>query len=169
MAISARFPLPADSSSVDDPTQPIESAELQQQRDDRSPSRRPPVRASLRFDRRLVMVLAVLLVGGWVSVSLADAVGTARRLRAEAADLRAQADLLRTQLASGQAEIRLIESDAFLTLEVRAYGLGGRGERAFGLAPGAPSPRPITPLGGEPAPLPAHDPIEELTDLLLGR
>jgi hypothetical protein len=140
---------------ADDDTRPMVAA----------PRRR---RVRPRFDRRLIGGMLVTLVAGWLTVTLVGAVTHARQLRAEVTDLRQETQQLRERVAAGQAEIELIAGDAFLTLEARAYGMGGHGERAFALAPGAPAPRPITPLGADSAPLPPPDPFEELLDLLLG-
>jgi hypothetical protein len=103
-----------------------------------------------------------------LTVTLVGAVTHARQLRAAVTDLRQETERLREQVAAGEAEIELIDGDAFLTLEARAYAMGGHGERAFTLAPGAPAARPITPLGADSAPLPPPAPFEELLDLLLG-
>ena len=41
-----------------------------------------------------------------------------------------------------------MQTDAFQRLEARAYGIGAPGEVVFSLPQDAPSPAPITPLGG---------------------
>ena len=108
------------------------------------------------------------VVAGWLTLSLVGAVTHARQLRAAANDLRQETERLREQAEAGAAEIDVIQGDEFLSLEARGYSMGAPGERAFALAPGAPAPRPITPLGADSAPLPPADVFEELLDLLLG-
>lgn len=75
---------------------------------------------------------------------------------------------LRAQVAAGRAEIAYIQTDRFLQFQSRAYGMGRPGERAFALEPGAPDPRPITPLGSADDP-PAHTtPLDDWMRLLFG-
>jgi cell division protein FtsB len=75
---------------------------------------------------------------------------------------------LRAEVAAGRAEIAFIQTDDFLTYEARSYGMGAPGEHAFALEPGAPDPRPITPLGSADEAPASTSPLDDWLKLLLG-
>ena len=66
------------------------------------------------------------------------------------------------------ARSTLIQTDAFMAREARAFGMGDAGERPFALEPDAPPPARIVPLGAEPTAVETRGPLEEWLDLLFG-
>ena len=62
----------------------------------------------------------------------------------------------------------LVQTDAFLAMQARGYGMGGPSEQAFGLAPGAPDAPRIVPLGGEVTSAVDRTPLESWLRLLFG-
>ena len=115
----------------------------------RLPGRSPDGSRPSLQRRHLVAVasgLAVLLVLSVFARSLSEAsVGSER-----ATALRAENALLQERLDAGRREVALVQGDAFVRLEARAYGYGQSGERVFAMASDAPPPPPITPLGAPP-------------------
>ena len=75
---------------------------------------------------------------------------------------------LRAQVAAGRAEIAYIQTAPFLQFEARSYGMGLPRERSFALEPGAPSPKPITPLGSADQPPSTTTPLDDWVKLLFG-
>ena len=103
--------------------------------------------------RRVAFVLGAVLVV-WIVVVFGRAVATSADAAHQVALLQ-QANAARmAQLAAGQRELVLIQTPAYLDLQARAAGQGTADEHVFALASGAPSPRPIVPLGSPTDPLP---------------
>jgi cell division protein FtsB len=87
--------------------------------------------------RRMAFVVGAL-VTVWIVVVFARQVGDAAAAsgRAEAAAL-ANGQLTR-EVAALQRELDLVQTSPYIEQQARAYGLGGRAEIAFRLAPDAP-------------------------------
>ena len=120
-----------------------------------------PTRVHLALVVGLVIALWVVLAFGRTMAELSEATQRAATVRADNA-------ALTLRLAQAQEEAALLQSDAYLRFAARGYGMGRPGERAFGLAPGAPPPAPITPLGGAGAANLPATPLENWLSLLLG-
>jgi hypothetical protein len=75
---------------------------------------------------------------------------------------------LQAELEGGAAEIELLQTDTFLRLQARAYGMGERGERAFALKAVTPLLPAIVPLGTPSGPPPTRSPLDEWLQLLFG-
>ena len=111
-----------------------------------------------------------MLIGIWVVFVFAGALARANELGGQAARELAINEQMRQQVADGQAEIGFIQSHPFLSFEARSYGMGKRGERAFALAPGAPSPAPIIPLGDTaPTTAESRGPLDDWLSTFFGR
>jgi cell division protein FtsB len=115
----------------------------------------PPVRrlrpSRVQFGLLIGVVVSLwfVLAFGRTMADLSDANGRAAAVRADNAELT-------LRLAQAQREAALLQSTAYLRFAARGFGMGGPGEQAFGLEPGAPSPAPMVPLGQTaPAPAPA--------------
>jgi hypothetical protein len=104
-------------------------------------------RRRVAFALGAILVLWVVLVFGRAVATSADAAHQVQLLQAANAARAAQ-------LVAGDREMRLVQTAAYLDLEARAEGQGTPAEHIFALASGAPSPRPITPLGSPTQPLP---------------
>lgn len=122
-----------------------------------------------RLERRAAGTLLVLIVAVLLIIVFAGALAEANELNARAAAARQQTLELKLQVEAGRREIVAIQTDAFLSLLARAFGMGDVVEHPFGLRPGAPPPRAIVPLGTTPDPIEASTPLDDWLDLLLGR
>ena len=121
--------------------------------------------------RRRIAVMLAALLSAWIVLALSRQVG-------EAADATTRANLLNRDNQALSAEIQtytqeraLIQDQAYIEIEARAHGLGGRQEHPFSLAPDA-SPLPADAPGSASAALGATPvssaPIDAWLDLLFG-
>lgn len=121
-----------------------------------------------RASRRTLAMVAVVLIGAWLVLVFGGALGRVNSVQDQAATARAENEVLRHRLAAGRAEVALIQTEAFLLTQARAYGMGEANERPFALEIGAPDPRPIVPLGADPEPPAPPTPLDEWLDLIFG-
>jgi hypothetical protein len=99
--------------------------------------------------RRLHLVLIGLaIIGVWLVFVFARALGDVDHATSRQQAVAEEASTLQARLDADRRELLLVQTDAFQRLQARAYGLGGPGEVVFSLPQDAPSPPPITPLGG---------------------
>lgn len=89
-------------------------------------------------------------------------------VESEAARLQAEVDLLREREVAFKAEVEFLQSDAFAVQQARLEGFGGDRERRFRLAPDAPSPAPIVPIGSEAVEAAGRAPFDAWMELLFG-
>ena len=101
----------------------------------------------LRVTRVHLGLIALAVISVWLVLVFARTLGDLDRAAARQQAIAAESDALATRLAADKREYALVQSDAFQSLQARAYALGAAGELVFSLAPGAPSAPPITPLG----------------------
>lgn len=118
--------------------------------------------------RRRLAAAAGFLVTCWIVLVFAGTLAEAHAVNERAAAVQAEIDVLQAQLDAGRQEILLIQGDAFLGIQARAYGMGERGERPFALAADAPPPDQIVPLGGDPTPAEETAPLDAWLSLLFG-
>ena len=121
--------------------------------------------------RRRTAVVLGAMVALWIVVVFARQVGDAAAATARADRIRADNASLATEVASLQAELRLVQGKAYVAQQARGYGLGTPQERPFALAPdasplasGAPGSAALR-LGAEAA---ARSPLETWLSLLFG-
>ncbi|HXX59816.1 MAG TPA: hypothetical protein VEI48_00830 [Candidatus Sulfotelmatobacter sp.] len=114
--------------------------------------------------RRVAFVLGAVLVA-WVVLVFGRAVATASDAAHQVELLQAANATRAAQLAAGQRELLVIQTRAYLDLQARAEGQGTPAEHVFALQSGAPSPRPITPVGSPTQPL-APSPLDAWLELL---
>jgi hypothetical protein len=129
------------------------------------PRRRLPLR---RLTRRHLTFVAGGVVAGWVALVIAGAVGDSSAVNQRAADLRVENAALQARLDSIRREEQLVQSEAYVSLEARAYGMGRGNERAFTLQPGAPPPPRLKLLGEDPSEGKASSPLDDWLTLLFG-
>jgi hypothetical protein len=106
-------------------------------------------RTSFRPRRLHLILLLIAAIGVWVVVVFAGALGDVDHATARQQSIAAEAAALQARLDADHREQQIVQSDAFQRLQARAYGLGAQGEVVFTLPLDAPSPAPITPLGGD--------------------
>ena len=120
--------------------------------------------------RRIAIVMAALL-SAWIVLALSRQVGEAADATNQANQLTQANQALSAQIATLTQERTLIQQQAYIEIEARARGLGGRDEHPFSLAAGAPSLPPDAP-GSASAALGATAaqtaPIDAWLDLLFG-
>jgi hypothetical protein len=123
------------------------------------------------ISRRRVALIAAGLVAAWLLVAFGRQVGDASAASNRAEELRAANAQLRSDVAALQADLGRVQSDQFVGVEARAYGVGKRHEIPFTLAADAPSLPPDAPgsaslrIGAEPD---GSSPLEAWLDLLFG-
>ncbi len=74
------------------------------------------------------------IVSVWIILAFARQVGDASAATARAAQLRVENQQIETTVAALQAELELIQKQAYIEQQARGYGLGTRRERPFVLA-----------------------------------
>ncbi len=120
--------------------------------------------------RRAAFILAGV-VSAWIILSFARQVGDASAATARAEQLRVENQQIETTVAALQAELELIQKQAYIEQQARGYALGARRERPFVLAPDAGPLATDAPgsaalrLG---APETARSPLESWLSLLFG-
>jgi cell division protein FtsB len=117
---------------------------------------------------RTMALVAVGAVAVWLVLVFGSALARSDAVEREAAQARAELAALEQRLEAGRAEIELMQTDHFLSMQARAYGRGRTGERPFALEAGAPSAVPIVPLGARPEVVESPTPLEEWLELLFG-
>ena len=123
------------------------------------------------LSRRRLAFLAAGLVTAWIVVAFARQVGEASAATTRLEGLEASNTRLAAQVSALQREYELIQRQAWIEQQARAYGLGGRRDVPFALAAGAPSLPPDAPgsaavrLGAEPD---RTTPLESWLTLLFG-
>lgn len=125
--------------------------------------------AGITRRRTAVGLGAVLAL--WIVIVFARQVGDASAATARADAIRAANASLATEVASLQAELRLVQGSEYIAQQARGYGLGTPQERPFALAPdaspvasGAPGSAALR-LGAVAA---ARSPLETWLSLLFG-
>jgi len=145
---------------------------------DAQPETRPtPTRPSLDglsiagLTRRRAAFILASVVSAWIIVAFARQVGDASAATARAAQLRVENQQIETSVAALQAELELIQKQAWIEQQARGYGLGARRERPFVLASDA-APLPADAPGSAAlrlgAPETARSPLESWLSLLFG-
>ena len=86
--------------------------------------------------RRVAWILGAI-VSVWIVAVFARQVGDVAAASDRAASLRLDNAGLASQVGDLQRELDLVQRQAFVEQEARAYGLGARGERPFALGPDA--------------------------------
>ena len=121
-----------------------------------------------RFERRTLYLIVGAVAGIWLFAvfanALADASSATTRLAAE----RQVNAGLKAQATAGAVEIETIGQQSFLEFLARSYGRGERAERPFALAPGAPAPPSMEPLGAADPTTAVTTPLEDWLELLVG-
>src|SRR6186713_2884633 len=129
----------------------------------------PPLsRRRLRPTRLGIGVVVAIVVALWFVLAFARTMTQLNDATARTAAVRADNAALTQRLAAAQTEADLLQSDAYLRFAARSFGMGGAGERAFGLAPGAPTPAPMVPLGQATAAVRQATPLDDWLSLLFG-
>ena len=108
---------------------------------DRAAGRAPADLSSLAvagLTRRRSAMLIGAMVAVWVVIVFARQVGAASAATARAEQMATDNAALTTQVDAMARELSLIQQPGFVQQAARAYGLGGRKEIAFALAPDAP-------------------------------
>lgn len=122
----------------------------------------------LRPGRPYVGLAVALVVGAWLVLIFGAALTELNEATECAADVRAETAALQARLDAGRREVELAQTEGFLQMQARAYGMGLPGELPFALEPDAPPPPPVTPLGQERAVAPPATPLESWLRLLFG-
>jgi cell division protein FtsB len=121
--------------------------------------------------RRRIAILLAALLSAWIVLALSRQVGEAADATSRANQLTRDNQALSAQIETLTEERALIQQQAYIEIEARAHGLGGRQEHPFSLAADAPTLAPDAP-GSASAALGAtasqDAPIDAWLDLLFG-
>ena len=152
-----------------EPTEPTEANEAVVRRRAGAPDLASlPIAGITR--RRAAWVLAAI-VSIWIVAVFARQVGDAGSATGRADRLRAENAVLVSQVDALSKELDVVQRQAFIEQQARAYGVGGARERPFTLGPDA-SPLPADAPGSASARLGAHtasiSPLDAWLDLLFG-
>ncbi len=120
------------------------------------------------LSRRSAALGAALVAGVWLVLVFGSALAEVNAANRRAQEARDENAALQAQLEAGAAEIVLLQTDSFLRLQARAYGMGAPGERAFALRADTPLLPAIVPLGTPPGPPPTRSPLDEWLQLFFG-
>ena len=121
--------------------------------------------------RRRIALLLTALLSAWIVLALSRQVGDAADATNRANQLSRDNQAITAQIQTLTQERILIQEQAYIEIESRAHGLGGRQEHAFSLAADAPALPPDAPgsasaaLGAAPS---RTAPIDAWLDLLFG-
>ncbi len=121
--------------------------------------------------RRRLAFLAAAFVTAWIVIVFARQAGEASAATSRLAQLREANSALAGQVAALEREYELIQRQAYVEQQARAYGLGSGREIAFSLQAGAPPLGPDAPgsaavrLGAQGD---AETPLESWLSLLFG-
>lgn len=118
--------------------------------------------------RGYVALALAVLVGAWLVMVFGRSLGELNEATARAAEVRAETVAIEARLEALRREAELAQTDEFMAMQARAFGMGRAGELAFALEPGAPSPPPVVPLGSESREAGAATPLDAWLELLLG-
>jgi len=121
--------------------------------------------------RRRIAILMAALLSAWIVLALSRQVGEAAEATNRADQLGRDNQTLSAQIDTLTQERTLIQEQAYIEIEARAHGLGGRQEHPFQLAPDA-SPLPADAPGSAAVALGASTdhvaPLDAWLDLLFG-
>lgn len=122
----------------------------------------------VRASRRTLLIVVGIGLAVWLAVIFGQGLARVSALTGQVAERRSEIGTLEARVQALHDEIALIETEPFLRIQARAYGVGEPGERSFARRSDAPPPARIVPLGGEPEAQPAAGPFEEWLRLLFG-
>jgi cell division protein FtsB len=128
----------------------------------------PPQQRRLRPGWLQVGLLAGLVVALWFVLAFGRTMAQLSEASARTSAVRADNAALTERLAQAQQEAALLQSDAYIRFAARSFGMGGPGETAFGLEPGAPSPAPMIPLGETAPAKSVSAPLDSWLEMLFG-
>lgn len=121
----------------------------------------------LRPGRSHVAFIVLIVVGAWVVFSFGKTITSLNTATERQGTLTAETVALNAQLDAGRRELELVQTDAYQSLQARAYGIGAPGEIAFSLEDGSPLPPQIRPLGA-PGTETEQKPLDAWLRLLFG-
>lgn len=119
--------------------------------------------------RPYVLIVVGVVLAIWLVLVFGRALSQLNEANERAAAVRAESAALEARLDAVGAESELVQTDPFMDMQARAYGMGRPGERPFALAPDAPPAPPVVPLGADAAEPSAVSPLESWLRLLLAR
>lgn len=121
-----------------------------------------------RPGRSHVGLIVLLVIAFWVVLGFARTMTQLNTATERQAVLTAETTALTAQLDAGHRELVLVQTDGFLALQARAFGIGAPGEVAFALEAGAPPPVPVVPLGSDGPGAEPQTPLDAWLRLLFG-
>jgi hypothetical protein len=135
-----------------------------------APNRLPePERlAVLGLDRRTLKLVGLVVAMGWLVFVFGRAVADSEAVSQRVAGLRAGNAVVERQLQARDSELAVVQSDAFVALQARAFGVGTPQEQVFTLRPGSSSAPQLPVLGEAPTSAGSTGPLDAWLNLLFG-
>jgi hypothetical protein len=121
-----------------------------------------------RPGRSHIGLIVLLVIASWVALGFARTMTQLNAATERQAVLAAETAALSAQLDAGHRELVLVQTDGFLALQARAFGIGAAGEVAFALESGAPPPAKVVPLGSDGPGAEPQTPLDAWLRLLFG-
>jgi len=122
----------------------------------------------LRPGKRHLGWIVLLIVASWALLSFGRTITQLNSASERQVALAAETAAISAQLAAGQRELELVQTDGFQALQARAFGIGAPGEVAFSLESAAPSAPRVVPLGSAALGAPPQTPLDAWLRLLFG-
>lgn len=120
------------------------------------------------MERRSAVALVLLFAAGWIAFIFAGSIARATDLEAQLDDARLRTAALKAEVDAGLAELKFVESTAFLEQAARSIGFGTEDEQAFALPADAPPPAPVPIVGATTSRTLPEAPLEAWLELLFG-
>lgn len=118
--------------------------------------------------RSYLLVVVGVVLAIWLVVVFGRALTQLNEATDRAAAVRLETIALQERLDAGRREADLVQTDAFMAMQARSFGMGRPYERAFALAPGTSTAPAVVPLGADAGPAPATTPLDSWLRLLFG-
>ena len=120
------------------------------------------------MERRSAVALVLLFAAGWIAFIFAGSLARASDLDAQLDDARIRTAALKAEVDAGFAELKFIETPAFLEQAARSIGFGTTDEQAFALPAGAPPPMAVPVIGSSASRSVPEVPLDAWLELLFG-
>lgn len=122
----------------------------------------------LRPTRSYLFIVIGVVLAIWLVIVFGRALTQLNEATERATAMRLETISLQERLDAGRREAELVQTDAFMAMQARSFGMGRPAERAFALVAGAPPAPAVVPLGADTGPVPATTPLDSWLRLLFG-
>ncbi|CAN5141279.1 hypothetical protein BH24CHL7_BH24CHL7_00470 [soil metagenome] len=118
--------------------------------------------------RSYLLIVVGVVLAIWLVVVFGRALTQLNEATDRAAAVRLETIALQERLDAGRREAELVQTDAFMAMQARSFGMGRPSESAFAMAPGTATAPAVVPLGADAGLAPATTPLDSWLRLLFG-